>query len=381
MPLASFLFQPALFAAMLGMPTGQSLMGTSAQFDALNSPVAMPRSPMRSMRWNGAEEQQARLPLAAPWMALRQSDPSLRLTAWSQVLNVARLGVFVIPLRNDPAERTNILLAARAVDEAVVAPGSVFSFNKTVGERTPEKGYEDGLMFSQGQVIRGTGGGICLVSTGLYNAALHAGMGLIERHPHSGIVGYAPPGCDASVVYGAEDMQFQNTTDSPVVVKADIEDDRVVIGLFGRTPPAGRQVLVRDTHLAYIPAPVVKRLDPSLPADSRPIVTQKPRMGYDVTVERVIMQGPQVVASEEVASEHRAPRPMIMRVPVSAAAPIQELAAPSLFGFPERLWMAQSVLFDAGLYYADPEYYNLMPSPADDAVIAPMAQANVEADQ
>ena len=262
------------------------------------------------------------LSLSEVWMAARRVDPSLHLTAWRQLLNVARLGVFVIPLRDDPGERQNILLSARAVDNTSVAPGQVFSFNKVVGERTPEKGYQDGLMFSQGQVVRGTGGGICLVATGLYNAALQSGMQLIERHPHSGLVGYAPPGCDASVVYGSEDMQFRNTTTAPIVIKTQPEDDRIVVGLYGATPLPGRHVYVKATHLAFIHAPVIDRPDPTLAPDAAPVVVQKPRSGFDVTVERFFKQGRRTVRREVIVTEHRSPRPKIVRVPVPAPTPV-----------------------------------------------------------
>ena len=127
------------------------------------------------------------------WSLGRENDPSLQLTGWGDVFDVALLGAFDIPLRSDPAERTNILLSARAVDGVEVDPGQTFSFNGVVGERTPERGYRDGWMFDHGKLVRGTGGGICLVATGLYNAALSAGMGVVERHPHSGLVSYAPP--------------------------------------------------------------------------------------------------------------------------------------------------------------------------------------------
>ena len=252
----------------------------------------------------------------SPWMTLRQSDSSLRFGSWRQVLNVARLGKFVVPLRSDPGERTNIILAAQAIDNTTVVPGAVFSFNQIVGERTPDKGYQDGLMFSEGQLIRGTGGGICIVATGLYNAALHAGMGLLERHPHSGIVGYAPPGCDASIVYGSEDMQFQNTTDTPIVVKTDIKADCVVVSLYGQTPLPGHKVFVKTTRLSYIHAPIMEQPDKTLASDAKPVVMQKPRLGFDVTIERVIMQGAEVLQRETVVTEHRAPRPEIMRVPM-----------------------------------------------------------------
>jgi hypothetical protein len=271
--------------------------------------------------WQLAQPLFLSLPTAMPWLTLRQSDPSLRLSSWSQVLDVARLGVFVVPLRSDPAERTNILLSAQAVDNATVAPGAIFSFNQVVGERTPEKGYQDGLMFSEGQLIRGTGGGICIVATGIYNAALHAGMGMVERHPHSGIVGYAPPGCDASIAYGAEDMQFQNTSDAPVTVKTEIRDECVVISLYGQTPSPGLKVSVKTTQLDYIHAPIVQKPDPTMPQGATPVIVQKPRLGFNVTVERDITQDDQLLSHEVIVSEHRAPRPEILRIPVSPATP------------------------------------------------------------
>ena len=104
------------------------------------------------------------LRFAPPWSLngspfwSRTQDPSLRLGDWRHVFDIAALGHFDIPLRDDPDERTNILLAAQAVDAVTVAPGAEFSFNEQVGERTPERGYRAGLMFDNGRVIRGTGG-------------------------------------------------------------------------------------------------------------------------------------------------------------------------------------------------------------------------------
>jgi hypothetical protein len=290
------------------------LLNVSAAMPPLSLP-SQPKAQMPPQQFPFA------VPSASDWMAARANDPTLRLVDWKRVLDVARLGVFVVPLRADPDERANILLSANAVDGTVVAPGEIFSFNRTVGERTTDRGYRDGLMFSHGQVVRGTGGGICLVATGLYNAALQAGLALIERHPHSGIVGYAPPGCDASVVYGSEDMRFQNTTDAPVIVKATCDTERVVIGLYGQTPPPGRHILVKTTHLAYIHAPVIETPDPALPPGAAPIVVQKPRFGFDVTVERVVTDCSQVVQRETIVSEHRAPRPKIIHVANPASEP------------------------------------------------------------
>lgn len=266
----------------------------------------------------------------------RATDPSLRLTDWGHVFDIAALGAFDVPLRDDPAERTNILLSAQAVDDVTVAPGGEFSFNALVGERTPERGYQDGLMFDNGHVIRGTGGGICLVATGLYNAALDAGLAITERHPHSGLVSYAAPGCDAGIVYGQEDLRFRNTTGKPLVVRATPEEDHVAVRLFGHTPPTGRRVVVKPLSLSTLPYSVVTKVDPALlPGQS--VVDQKPRSGYEVVLARFWTQNGRVVRREIVTRERREPRNKVVRIappPVVAAPavpdPLPDLLTPDL---------------------------------------------------
>ena len=252
------------------------------------------------------------------------ADPSLKLADWSRVFDIAVLGGFDVPLRDDPGERTNILLAANAVDNVTLAPGQTFSFNDIVGERTSERGYEDGLMFNNGAVVRGTGGGICLVATGLYNAALNAGLEIDERHPHSGLVSYAPPGCDAGIYFGSEDLKFCNNTTSPLVIRAVPQDDCVQVRIFGRTPPLSRQIWIRPNVTRSIPAPIITKIDPTLlPGQS--VIDQKPRAGYDVTVERFWLHHWRVVRREVVVQETRAPRPEIKRVAATPVTDVEDL--------------------------------------------------------
>ena len=252
------------------------------------------------------------------------TDPSLRLTDWRHVFDISSLGAFNVPLRDDPAERTNILLAAQAVDNVTLEPGEEFSFNSWVGERTPERGYQEGLMFDQGRIVRGTGGGICLVATGLYNAALHAGLEIIERYPHSGLVSYAPPGCDAGIVYGQEDLRFRNTTETPLVIRAQPEGDRLAVRLYGHTPPPGHQVIVKPISLTSIPYSVVTKPDPTL-LPGLTVVEQKPRAGYSVVLGRFWTLHGKVVKREVVVSERRAPRDEIRR-----AAPLVPTVLPNV---------------------------------------------------
>ena len=314
----SYLFCLPSIAALLLTPMPSSAL-------PLFAPLLKP-APLRvllSLPQNPLTASESSLP-AVPLLTAKSSlgngllwsralDPSLRLTDWQHIFDIAALGTFDIPLRNDPAERANILLSAAAVDNTVIAPGAEFSFNDQVGERTPERGYQAGLMFDNGQIIRGTGGGICLVATGLYNAALQAGLEITERHPHSGVVSYALPGCDAGIYYGQEDFKFRNTTPRPIVIRAEAADDHVTVQLFGQTPPPGQSVIVKPTWLQTIPYTVLTKPDPTLlPGVS--VVDQKPRTGYAVVVERFWTQGQRIVRREVVAHERRAPRPKIVRV-------------------------------------------------------------------
>ena len=322
---------PASLLLPQALPTAPAPLFTSPQ-SAILPDTLVPRLPAARLSAPSALLT-AWAPPGLNWLWHRSTDPSLRLSAWNTVFNVARLGVYAVPLRDDPAERANIILAAQAVDNATIMPGGTFSFNAIVGERTPARGFEDGLMFDQGQIVRGTGGGICLVSTGLYNAALQAGLAVTERHGHSGVVSYAAPGCDASVVYGAEDMRFVNTTAQPVIVKSRIGANQVLISLYGTPPPARQHIYIRTTSLFLVPAPTRQTEDPTLPPASAPIVDQKPRSGYHVVVERLWTRGNQIVRRETIADETRAPRPKLVRVPVPVVPP----AAPAPAALPPPL--------------------------------------------
>ena len=318
---------PGIAALLLASLPAQAL----PQFAPLLNPVSLgvllspPQNvltaPVPSLRSAGSLTAKTSLGRGLLWS--RTSDPSLWLTDWGHVFDIASLGSFDIPLRSDPAERTNILLSAGAVDNVVIAPGAVFSFNDQVGERTLDRGYQDGLMFNNGQIMRGTGGGICLVATGLYNAALQAGLEITERHPHSGVVSYALPGCDAGIYFGQEDLRFRNTTLRPIVIRTVPSFDHVTVQLFGQTPPTGQRVTIKPTWLETIPYSVITRPDPALLPGAN-VVEQKPRDGYFVQVERLWSLGTRIVRREIVARERRAPRSKIVRVapPLALDAPL-----------------------------------------------------------
>lgn len=126
----------------------------------------------------------------------------------------------------------NIRLAAQSLHNYLLAPGEVFSFNGATGPREPERGYKLAPIIVGGTVIPGYGGGVCQVSTTLYNAVLNSGLQIVQRFPHSRPVGYVPPGKDATVS-NYLDFKFRNNTDAFILIKTSSYGYRLVVEIWG----------------------------------------------------------------------------------------------------------------------------------------------------
>lgn len=128
---------------------------------------------------------------------------------------------------------TNLTLAAKAIDGIELMPGEIFSYNDTLGERTAERGYKSAGVFVNGQHAEGLGGGICQVSTTLFDACLYADLEIVKRSNHSGRVDYVPAGLDAAVSWGDPDFQFCNNTEYPIRISATYADGSVNVKIYG----------------------------------------------------------------------------------------------------------------------------------------------------
>lgn len=138
-----------------------------------------------------------------------------------------------------PNQRHNALLALRRLDNATILPGKTFSFNRRVGTFSYDQGYRKAPVSYDGELIDDWGGGVCQASTTLYNAALLAGMSIVERHRHEFAPGYVEPGRDAAVAYSSIDLRFKNPYTFPVRLHAAIDGDCVVVEFIAdRTLPA-----------------------------------------------------------------------------------------------------------------------------------------------
>lgn len=128
----------------------------------------------------------------------------------------------------------NIRLAARSVNGTCLNKGESFSFNASVGERTVGRGYRTAKIIERGEFVEGIGGGVCQVSTTLYNAALLAGCDITEFHPHSLAVSYVAPSRDAMVSGSSFDLKFTNNTNGAIYIRAYTGEGSVTFSLYGR---------------------------------------------------------------------------------------------------------------------------------------------------
>ena len=148
---------------------------------------------------------------------------------------------------------SNIKLASQKINGVFLDINEEFSFNNTVGERTEKNGYKNSKIILGGKFTDGVGGGVCQVSTTLYNAVLLAGLTVTESHPHSLAVSYIAPSFDAMVSFGYADLKFVNDTGYPVLIKAFANDYMLTISIFGQK--MSERYARQSTITGELPAP------------------------------------------------------------------------------------------------------------------------------
>jgi vancomycin resistance protein YoaR len=192
--------------------------------------------------------------------------------------------------------RHNIRVACAAIDGTVLLPGEVFSYNEIVGPRTERAGFRTAPVIIHGELVPGTGGGICQVSTTLYNVALLGDLKIVRRSHHEFPVHYVPPGRDATVAYGSLDLRFANSLPGPVALDVKTAGSRVVVHLYG-TAACKRDVQLVSSR--------VTRTRPRAAAGGGP-----PRPGKRVTVTRMVRRDDGTVRREVISHDSYAPPPL-----------------------------------------------------------------------
>ncbi len=220
--------------------------------------------------------------------------------------------------RYHPSQRDrshNLRVACRGVNGTLVKAGEVFSYNKEVGPRLEKFGFREALMFVDGQVEPGMGGGVCQVSTTLYNAALLADMKILRRQHHSRPVVYAPVGRDATVAYPALDLRFRNTSSAPIYIQASVGSNTVDMRIFGAVRDKHDVSLTSAGH--QVIGAGVKKVTEGTIVDGKPVVNKPGRSGHRVSTYRVVKDGGGVVRRELISSDYYAPEARLVVTPKS----------------------------------------------------------------
>jgi vancomycin resistance protein YoaR len=193
------------------------------------------------------------------------------------------------PASNKPRS-FNIKLACELINGTVIYPGEAFSYNTVVGRRTPARGFKLATVFSNGKRVPGYGGGVCQVSTTLYNAAMLANLKIIERHNHSLPVHYVPHGRDATVSYGSADLVFENTLPQPIKIMAKYATGKITLEIYGENEP-NTQVKIESRLTKLAPLNVVYKVDKSLAPGSEMVLEKGGKSGRAETTRLIYKDG------------------------------------------------------------------------------------------
>ena len=204
---------------------------------------------------------------------------------------------------SDKDRTTNLVLACQKLNGKVIMPGETFSYNEALGPRTYAAGYRNGKIYENGQVVDGLGGGICQISSTLYNAALMSDMKIVERRNHQFVTSYVDEGRDATVVYGSTDFRFKNTRTYPVRLVASAKGGVATVSVYG-IKEADREYTYsfRTDIISTIPY-TTKYVEDSSLSSGQEVVTQKGTNGLVCKTYMTKMLNGKIVSTELLSTD------------------------------------------------------------------------------
>ena len=212
----------------------------------------------------------------------------------------------------------NLKIATGKIDGTVLMPGQQFSFNGVVGERTVQAGYKNAAIFEGDQVVDGLAGGICQVSSTLYNAALLANLQIDERYNHSFKTSYLAFGRDATVVYGIKDLKFTNTRSYPIKIDGYAENGIVNFAIYGIEEDEEYTINIIPVVNSSIPYDTQTKVNNSLaPGSVR--VLQAGGAGARVTTYKEMVLNGAVISKEVITNDFYKAMPRIVETGPEAA--------------------------------------------------------------
>ena len=186
-------------------------------------------------------------------IALQYTSPTTTVKDFGLDAFPNRLSTFSTNYVNNPNRTTNLRLASNKINGTVVMPGETFSFNQVVGQRTRAAGYKDAAMFSDGMVTNGLGGGICQITSTLYDAVVFADLEIVYRRNHMFIPSYVSGGEDATVVWGSTDFKFKNSRDYPIKIVSSVQNGVATVSIYGLATDNEYNISIETEVIKSIP--------------------------------------------------------------------------------------------------------------------------------
>lgn len=200
----------------------------------------------------------------------------------------------------------NIELASSLINGKLLLPGEIFSFNDCVGERTKDRGFEEAPVIIGDKLDVGIGGGICQVSSTLYNAVLKAGIKPIERAHHSLPASYVELGLDATVDWNNIDFKFKNTLNYPIYIEAYVENKNLYINIYSNSSLTKKKYTIRNSIYEKIQSSTQTINSPDLP-EGYVAIEQKGYDGYKVKTIRDVYEKGVLISSETISDDFYKP--------------------------------------------------------------------------
>jgi hypothetical protein len=215
-------------------------------------------------------------------------------------------------LQNSEGRLHNVRSTAAAIHDLLMKPGDVFDYAVYIAQTEAKFGFKEAPVILNGKLVPGIGGGICQVSSTLYNAVLRAGLSIVERRNHSLPVSYVPLGQDATFAAGQINFQFRNSTDKYLLIRTLADDRQMTVKLFGYMPP-DITYSIESTTIRTLQPEVKYVANPSLPLGKQRPVTEG-KLGYVVDTFRYKKQNGQLVGQERISQDTYAAQPTVIAI-------------------------------------------------------------------
>jgi vancomycin resistance protein YoaR len=240
------------------------------------------------------------------------SQAARRSTAEARAMGITtRVSRYETIYGGDPNRIHNVQLVAHLVDGKLIAPGATFSFNQATGERSADKGFREAPVIINGEVTTGLGGGVCQVSTTVFNAAYEAGLKITERTNHALYISHYPQGRDATVNYPDVDLKFVNDTPHWLLLRTYVGSYSLDVELYGS--PLNRHVVSETRPLVTTGAAPLEKVPDSTLFVGQTSVEESGTAPQSTSVERKVYTGGKLLYDNTWYSSYRG-EPRIVHV-------------------------------------------------------------------